>query len=781
MDGSASGAARAVTKEALDEAVADKFGLRREDLPEELQTEEYAQTACKYCGMSFLVATEMRELQDRLVSAEATVEGWRDRIARTTRAEAERDDAVRLSEELRAKAQAMARQRRRIRQAGDSVSRSLRDARKSHSRLQTAVHDAFGAPTDPEELSGTGNKWLGGFCDEWMDRARGFAEMARARQLEGSIAASRKQSQAVAAVRAAAEEAAEAAGEELQVVRSKLRRVESRAEQAEAQAAAAREAEAASRKRLAESERDAGAAGSERIAELESMLRRAATTHTQELEASRSVAQQQLEALKTDMEAARARVMEEHAATLTSERAASEEAQAQQDPLKEQLVCLQAEVEAHSGRAARAEADLRQCREDLELTTRRASELSKLEQTARQEAAEARDSASLIEVQGKRSIEELQAALATAADDAKSSSAQHAEEIKTSLQAAHERAVTVLKDEHQLVVASLQAEHEAQSKKQEAGYESRLAALVVKVGESSKRAAVAEASMRSSQARGLEEHVDVVAALQDRVSAAETQASEALSRLKASQSEAAEALSRLKASQSEVSGLQDRLAKAEAELAARAGAASVAEAAAARSAEEWRAALASAGSLLLFLEASERRSAPAASAGRPIEQAAVGSLLSRVGAGADSAGLGMVCSRARQLAQELREEVDSMRLTIERECAERMFLMEELNGFREGAGMERLTVEQVRRGGTTAHAGPGGSGARSGSARSTSRVDGVPGSVGLRRHGSSGLASAGQMALGGGAGGARGAGVAGSGGSWTSARGRAGGRRGHRR
>jgi chromosome segregation ATPase len=90
-----------ITKDDLQNALSDPRGLRLADLPDEVQTEDFEKTGCEYCGVSYFLLTEMRELQARVDRAEAQVENWRDRIANVTRVEGERDEAVaRLDREV---------------------------------------------------------------------------------------------------------------------------------------------------------------------------------------------------------------------------------------------------------------------------------------------------------------------------------------------------------------------------------------------------------------------------------------------------------------------------------------------------------------------------------------------------------------------------------------------------------------------------------------------------------------------------------------------------------
>lgn len=717
-----------MTKEALAEAVADKFGLRREDLPDELQTEEYAQTACQYCGMSFLVATEMREMQDRLVSAEATVEGWRDRIEQTTRAESDRDAAVKASEGLRAKVQAMACQRRKCRQAAGAAARALREARKGHGRLHTAVLEVFGprikaeGGADAPQLTKTSSQWFGEFSAEWLHRARGIAETIRARQLESSIEASRKHSRAVAAAEAVAEEAAEAAKEEVDVLRAKLRRAKGLQEDAERRVAAAEAAEKAAHGRLAEMELGRRVEDESKARQLEAILSetRAVASKAQEecmaLQRERGTWQSETDASREQVAALKAEVARVKAAQQVAQTAAAAAAQKAGETitsLHQRCERAEAEVAAAAARAAQAQA------------------------TAAKTAAEARREAAEASMAAERAVEEAGAGAVKARAAA-----------EAALKAQHEAAVASLRTERTAAVKRLLADHEAALDKQASEHAIAVKAMQLECADRIERAAaeLAQAAERRSgplvaQVEELERRAVAAEAARRSVEAEVAGREE----MRLSQAEAAAAAlrraeGRCRELEARTEDLQGRL------KAAQAAAAAIEEGGAG-----WEEAAGAVGELLAVLGAGGAAGAAA------------------VGAEATREGVVDACDRAGRLASELRGEVDSMRLTIERECAERMFLMEELNEFREGAGMERLTMEQVRRGGDMAHAvgGAGGSD-RSGSARPS----GVGGG-GLARHGGRKLAGAGAMAV-------AGAGAA-QVGSWMSARGRAGARRGMRR
>ncbi len=105
--------------------------MRRAELPAEMQTEDFEDTACRYCGVSYVVMSELREIQDRVIRAEAVVEGWRDRISRTVAAEAAKEQAEASAERHRRQASALRRRLASLRRAAAAVKRSSESAARS--------------------------------------------------------------------------------------------------------------------------------------------------------------------------------------------------------------------------------------------------------------------------------------------------------------------------------------------------------------------------------------------------------------------------------------------------------------------------------------------------------------------------------------------------------------------------------------------------------------------------------------------------------------------------
>jgi chromosome segregation ATPase len=68
-------------------------GMRSDLLPEDLRNAPYGETACEVCGVSFLVLSEMRTLQDRVDEAESRMAMWDDKIRRIRAIEEEREVA----------------------------------------------------------------------------------------------------------------------------------------------------------------------------------------------------------------------------------------------------------------------------------------------------------------------------------------------------------------------------------------------------------------------------------------------------------------------------------------------------------------------------------------------------------------------------------------------------------------------------------------------------------------------------------------------------------------
>lgn len=815
------GRATDVTKAAIDEALADPLGMRRAELPADMQTEDFEDTACRYCGVSYIVMSELREMQDRVIRAEAIVEGWRDRISRTVAAEAAKEQAEAAAEHHRRIASASQRKLASIRRSAEAVRRAslsaARSIRTTSAEIKSALQaTGFASAPTPSECRGgdatgsTEGQLLGSFGQGWAAAAaavvaaaaaaagvRGRREVAELRtKLDAAELAVEEAEEASADRIAAAESGKRAAEAEAAKLRAELHLLRTEAASAsDASKAAFRRAEAS----LIEVDRHRAAAATA-TAEMERIrseheatdaeFRRTITDLSEQLRTARTSDSEELKRLRKQLQESETR-LEEVTAT-------SSEAQSQLQVRIQTAEQRAAELERT---AADAQASAKQLAEDLRRAERRrVAEVSAAADGAADAVSQARQSADRHEAARRKA----EADWKDLSDRSAMESRLAADRLKDA-QAAKRLAESQAESaKHQL---QLQQEKTSAYGDETAAELSRAKALLTAANQ---RAVAAEAARDAES--------DAVASLKRRVAELSAELSAEAERVRARDVAAAAAAERAEEAEKQLADATERF-DAEVMAARRDGDAS-------RVKSQLSTLAASLPGVLTSLAGASAATAIPDSNGRVTASAAgIHAELMRscgveVSGGAGSVGrvddgqrrqdvdgggstdssalspalnvnrltaaLTDAASRVERGAELLRSEVMSLRHTVERECAERLELTDQLESLRGPSSGHHITprssASQAHGHGRPAPEKWAGSGSGSAGAKPAALPSGraagpAPGGAMFGRR--SGLSSAGSHSLmaspatdpseGGRAGS-----------SWTSARGRAGARRGRR-